>query len=185
MKRVIQCVSLVICFLCLGLFLSFPADCLDYSNSYPSYLKEKGNFFIEVGTVELGRGSIILANNYKVDNLSTYGNTSELYNTLSSTISGYFLTQNGTYYQLRFTTLDTAQYYLSGSGIGGNYGWQDLTVQNLYSTNGSILGDKGVKVHFFTDFEKLLVTMFIVICTVSFVIGGIKFIINLRKGSSF
>lgn len=184
-RGVFKCVSLLICLVCLLLCFVFPVACLDYSVNSPTYVKEKGNFYIEVQTSELGRGAILLANNYQVDILSTYGNTSELYNTLNSTLNGYFLTQNGTYHQLRFTTLSTAQYYIQSSGIGGTYGWQDLTITELYTTNGSILGSKGIKVRFFTDFEKLLLTSLIVVFTISFVLGGIKFIIKLKRGDKY
>lgn len=184
MKRVIKCVSLVISLVCLVLFLSFPVVCLEYSDNVPNYVNEKGNFYIEVATSQIGAGTILLSNNYKFDYLSTYGSTEQLYNTTNSTISGYIYTTNNNYYQIRFTSLDTAQYYITGSGIGGNYGWQDLTITKLVSTNGSILGDNGIKVYSVSDSDKIIITILIV--TVSLVLFGYVILLLFnRKGERY
>lgn len=178
-KKVIKCVSLLICLVCLLLCCVCPVVALDYSENSPSYIREKGNFYIEISSVELGTGTILLANNYRVDILSTYGNSQQLYNTTSSTISGYLYTTSNNYYQIRFTSLNTPQYYVQGTGI--NYGWQDLTINQLVSTNGSIKGDNGIKVYFYSDFEKILISAIIIFFVLFFIFSGVRFVISFKK----
>ena len=179
MKVVKKCVSLLICLVCLVPFFVFQVECLDYSEDSPSYVSEVGNFYIEVSTVELGRGTLILPNNYKYDYISTYSSGNNLYNTYSSTISGYIKLQNGNSYQIRFQGFSSAQYN-SGSGVG--YGYQDLTVNALYTTNGSILGTNGIKVYNIPDSDRILISVVLVAMLVYLVFGSVTFI--LRRWSN-
>ena len=70
-KGVLKCASLVLCLVCLLHCFVFPVACLDYSANPPSYINYRC-FYIEVNTSQLGRGTIILPDNYKWDDISTY-----------------------------------------------------------------------------------------------------------------
>lgn len=173
-KGFLKCVGLLICSVFLLLCCAFPSVCLDYSEDSPSYVPEKGNFYIQVSTTELGSCTFLLPNNYKADILSTRGNTLQLYNTTMSTINGYVLTSSGVYYRLRFNALDTAEYYTSTS-----YGtWNDLTVSQLLTSNGSILGSNGQKVYLLSDFEKIIISCVIVLLTLIF---GCNIVIMFKR----
>lgn len=180
MKRVIKCVSLLICSVFLLLCFVFPVACLDYSADSPSYISESGNFYIEVNTVEIGRGTIILPNNYKYDYLSTYDNSDELYNSTSSTLNGYIITTRGNRYQCRFSSFSPAQYYL-GTGVG--YGWQDLSISELYTSNGSILGSNGQKVYNVPDSDRIIISIVIIACLLYLIFTAVVMI--LRKRSDY
>lgn len=177
MKRVIyKCVGLVICSVFLLLCFVFPSACLDYSEDSPSYVPEKSNFYIEVTTSELGNCTLILPNDYIENIISTRGTGVQLYNTTMSTLNGYVLTSSGTYYRLRFSALDTPDYYTNTQ-----YGqWTDLTITQLKTSNGSISGANGQKVYILSDFQKIIISCVIVLLTMIFLCNVV--IIFKRRG---
>ena len=175
MKKVNKCVILLICLVCLLHCFVYQAVCLEYSADSP--IGYKGNFYIQVGTTELGNCIIVLPNTYKFDYLSTYSDSLKLYNTMNSTLSGYVFTSNNNY-PLRFTALNTAQYQTTS---GYQTTWNDLTINSLVKTNGSILGENGIKVYNVSDSDKIIITLLTISLVSVFVISFLTFVFNHKR----
>ena len=178
-KGVIKCASLVLCSVCLLHCLGFRAECLDYSANAPSYLNYNDVFYIEVNTSQLGRGTIMLPDNYKFDNITTANNSYQLFNKTSGTMSGRFITQNGTSYSFRFSAFSSGQYQTSSGGVST---WTGLTVTQLYTTNGSIDGNNGLKVYNVADSDKIMITILIIGVFFMVLFNSLLFILNRKRG---
>ena len=177
-KGVLKCASLVLCLVCLLHCFVFPVACLDYSANPPSYINYRC-FYIEVNTSQLGRGTIILPDNYKWDDISTYNNSTQLINKTSGTLTGRFVTQGGTTYSFRFSAFNTPQYQTTSNGIST---WTALTVTQLYTTNGSIDGNNGIKVYNVADSDKIFITILIIGVFFMVLFNSLIFILNRRRG---
>ena len=173
-----KCGILLMCLVLLLHCFVFQVACLEYSTDNP--IGYKGNFFIQVTTSELGNCVIILPNTYKYDYLSTYSNTYHLYNTTNSTISGQVIViSSNTSYPCRFTALNQAQYQTTS---GYQTTWNDLTITSLTKTNGSILGDNGIKVYNVSDSDRIIISLFIIALISVYVISFLGFVFNRKRG---
>lgn len=155
----IKClISSVIFILLFIVSLCFPTYAAEYGKQYPAYLKQSAGCFIECQT-NLGKGSIILPRNYQYEYIGFSGSGSNVMNLQSSSISGQFVLENGTSYEVRASGFSTFQYY-SNSGNWGSY--YDLTVSQIYNTNVQFTdeqGDRGNVIYNFSNYEKFVVVL--------------------------
>lgn len=149
------CVTLILLF---TVSLCCPIYAAEYGGQYPAYLEQSGSCFIECQT-NLGRGTIVVPLNYTNDTFGFYGNGSQVMNLTSYTISGYFVTQSGTTYEMRFTSFSKPQYVYS-SDWSSRY--QDLTVTAIYNTNVSFvddIADRGSEAYVFSTYETVVISL--------------------------
>ena len=122
-----------ICVLCITIFVIL-STCLitssAYSNQYPAYLGYAECAYVEVQS-NLGKGSVVIPQNYQYGFLSLY-NLVSLSNIGSSTINGYFILENGTAYTIRIQALNYMQY---STQSGYQTVWNELTFSQIYNTN--------------------------------------------------
>lgn len=138
--------------------LCFPTYAAEYGKQYPAYLKQSAGCFIECQT-NLGKGSIILPRNYQYEYIGFSGSGSNVMNIQSTSISGQFILENGTSYEVRASGFSTFQYYDNKGNWGSYY---DLTVSQIYNTNVQFTdeqGDRGNVVYNFSNYEKFVVVM--------------------------
>lgn len=163
------CLSFCVTFILLfTVSLCCPIYAAEYGGQYPAYLEQSGSCFIECQT-NLGRGTIVVPLNYTNDTFGFYGDGSQVMNLTSYTISGYFVTQSGTTYEMRFTSFSIPQYVYS-SDWSSRY--QDLTVTAIYNTNVSFvddIGDRGSEIYNFSSFQTVIIA--ILLGLVLFVVG--------------
>lgn len=158
MKGKLKCLSCSVIFTFLFIVsLCFPTYAAEYGAQYPNYVNQSGGCFIECQT-NLGKGSIVFANNYQEDTIGFYGSGSNLMNISNSTVSGYFVLENGTTYDVRASGFSTFQYY-----TGNNWGsYTDLTVSRIYNTNVQLTdeqGDRANTIYELGNFEKLVIVL--------------------------
>lgn len=158
MKGKLKCLSCSAIFTLLFIVsLCFPTYAAEYGNQYPGYVNQSGGCFVECQT-NLGKGSIIFAINYQEDTIGFYGTGNNLMNISNSAVSGYFVSENGTTYDIRASGFSTFQYY-TGNNWGG---YTDLTVSQIYNTNVQFTdaqGDRGNTFYNFSNFEKILLCL--------------------------
>lgn len=125
-KKLIFIVSLM-------LILSIPITSYaeDYGTDYPNYIPYSGGAYIEVQST-LGRGSLVFQDTYKNNYFGFYGTGYNLFNISNSTITGRYININGTEYQVRFSSFNTAQYYYNQGTVRE---WRDLVITKIYNTN--------------------------------------------------
>lgn len=172
--RKIKCLIYSVIFT-LGFIVSlcFPAYAAEYGRQYPAYLKQSAACFVECQT-NLGKGSIVLPQNYQYNYLGFSGQGSNIMNLQSSSISGQFVQENGTSYEVRASGFSTFQYYYSNGSWGSYY---DLTVSQIYNTNIQFTDeqdDRGNIIYNFSNFQKFL----LVICTLLLSLIFVSFMIS-------
>ena len=143
--------------------LCFPTYAAEYGRQYPAYLKQSAACFVECQT-NLGKGAIVLPRNYQYEYIGFSGSGSNLMNLQSSSISGQFVLENGTSYEVRASGFSTFQYY-NNSGNWGSY--YDLTVSQIYNTNVQFTDDKsdrGNVIYYFSEYEKIVLTLLSFLC---------------------
>lgn len=153
------------CLICSAMFtlffivsLCFPTFAAEYGKQYPAYLKQSAGCFIECQT-NLGKGTIVIPRNYQYDFIGFSGSGSNIMNLQSSSISGQFVLENGTSYDVRASGFSTFQYY-SNSGNWGSY--YDLTVSKIYNTNVQFTdeqGDRGNVIYNFSNYQKIVAVL--------------------------
>lgn len=151
--------------------LAFQGMCSDLSSALPDYLNHSSGSFVECET-NLGKGVFVLP-------ISTFENTigftrsGNLYNISNSTVSGLFITSNGTEYNVRAQSLNCFQYQSDNTSWGGTY--IDITVESVLSTNINIydyFGENDIVHYSFSNFELIVVSMLVFIgfcCFFSFI----------------
>lgn len=157
--RKIKCsiFSAIFIFLFIGL-LCFPTYAADYGRQYPPYLKQSAACFVECQT-NLGKGTVVLPQNYQYNYIGFSGKGSNIMNLQSSSISGQFVLENGTSYEVRASGFSTFQYYDSNGNWGSYY---DLTVSQIYNTNVQFAddqGDRGNVIYNFSNYQKFIVVL--------------------------
>ena len=170
------CVTLILLF---TVSLCCPIYAAEYGGQYPAYLEQSGSCFIECQT-NLGRGTIVVPLNYTNDTFGFYGDGGQVMNLTSYTISGYFVTQSGTTYEMRFTSFSTPQYVYS-SDWSSRY--QDLTVTAIYNTNVSFLddvADRGSEAYNLTAYQEAVITLLAILLCMNFCWYLFHFIIGRR-----
>lgn len=155
MKRVFK--LCVVCIFTLGILSTCLFTCSAYSNQYPEYLNYADCAYIEINS-NLGIGSVVIPHNYQFEYLTIY-NDNTIANIGTNTISGYFISQNGTSRQIRITSLGTLQYYYSQ---GYQTYYEDLTFSEILNTNinlNSVSSSAYDKVFNFSTYEILMLVM--------------------------
>jgi len=156
----IKClISSVIFILLFIVSLCFPTYAAEYGRQYPAYLNQSSGCFIECQT-NLGKGSIILPRNYQYEYIGFSGSGSNVMNIQSTSISGQFVLENGTFYEVRASGFSTFQYYDNKGNWGSYY---DLTVSKIYNTNVQFTDeqeDRGNVIYNFSNYEKFVVVLF-------------------------
>ena len=108
------------------------AYCMEYGNTFPSYVQYSGGVYIEVNS-SAGLGPLVLPITYK-NNTFSFRNRSgfNVLNVTNGTLSGYFIFCNGTQYTLRIQAFNTAEIRAND-----NYStpWQSLTINSILNTN--------------------------------------------------
>lgn len=173
------------CLICSAIFtllfigsLCFPTFAAEYGRQYPEYLKQSSACFVECQT-NLGKGAIVLPRNYQYDYIGFSGKGSNIMNLQSSSISGQFVLENGTSYEVRASGFSTFQYYDSNGNWGSYY---DLTVSQIYNTNIQFTdeqGNRGNVIYNYSNFQKFLLvigTLIFVLILISFIGNGISLI---------
>lgn len=153
------------CLICSAIFtllfiasLCFPTYAAEYGKQYPAYLNQSAACFVECQT-NLGKGTIVIPCNYQYEYIGFSGSGSNLMNLQSSSISGQFVLENGTSYEVRASGFSTFQYY-NNSGNWGSY--YDLTVSQIYNTNVQFTDDKsdrGNVIYNFSNYQKFVVVL--------------------------
>ncbi len=168
MKGKLKCLSYSVIFTLLFIVsLCFPTYAAEYGAQYPSYVNQSGGCFIECQT-NLGKGSIVFAKNYQEDTIGFYGTGSNLMNISNSTVSGYFVLENGVTYDVRASGFSTFQYY-TGNNWGG---YTDLTVSQIYNTNVQFTDEQGDRANTFYElgnFEELVIVLLVIVLMAFFV----------------
>lgn len=173
-------VCLSFCVTCILLFtvsLCCPIYAAEYGGQYPAYLEQSGSCFIECQT-NLGRGTIVVPLNYTDNTFGFYGNGSQVMNLTSYTISGYFVTQSGSTYEMRFPSFDVPEYVYS-SDWSSRY--QNLTVTTIYNTNVSFvddISDRGNENYNLTTYQKIVV----ILLALPIIYGVLNWILQLILG---
>lgn len=173
MRGKLKCLSLSVALI--GVFimsLCFPSFAEEYGAQYPNYVNQSGGCFIECQT-NLGKGTLILPVNYCED---TFGFSGEHYNVMNitnSTVSGYFVLENGTSYNARASSFSTFQYQSNEDYYSR---WYDLTVSQIYNTNAQFTdnnGDRGNSIFNLSRVEQFLIMILgsILITLVAFMIS--------------
>lgn len=140
MKGKKKCLSLFVALI--GAFimsLCFPVYAEEYGAQYPSYVNQSGGCFIECQT-NLGKGTLILPMNYCEDTFGFSGQYYNVMNITNSTVSGYFVLENGTSYNARASSFNTFQYQSNEDYYSR---WYDLTVSKIYNTNAQFTDNNG------------------------------------------
>ncbi len=177
MKGKIKCLSCSAIFTLLFIaLLCFPTCAAEYGEQYPSYVNQSGGCFIECQT-NLGKGTIILPKNYCKDTIGFYGTGSNLMNISNSTVSGYFVLENGVTYDVRASGFSTFQYYTSNNW--GSY--VDLIVSQIFNTNCYFVDEQGERENSRYDFSNDEIIS--VICLVFLILIFFIMITNKQKGS--
>lgn len=164
------------CLICSAIFtllfiasLCFPTFAAEYGRQYPAYLNQSAACFVECQT-NLGKGTIVIPRNYQYEYIGFSGSGSNLMNLQSSTISGQFVLENGTSYDVRASGFSTFQYYISD-----NWGrYTDLTVSQIYNTNVQLTDeqkDRGNVIYNFSNYQKFVVVLLSLSFCVLFVFG--------------
>lgn len=125
-KKIVFVLSLV--FMLLMPITSYAEE---YGTDYPKYIPYSGGAYIEVQST-LGRGSLVFQDTYKNNYFGFYGSGYDVFNISNSTITGQFITANGTTYQARLTSFNSIQYYYSQGTVRE---WRDLLTTKIYNTN--------------------------------------------------
>lgn len=136
--------------------LCFPTFAADYGRQYPPYLKQSAACFVECQT-NLGKGTVVLPRNYQYNYIGFSGKGSNIMNLQSTSISGQFVLENGTLYEVRASGFSTFQYYDSNSNWGSYY---DLTISSIYNTNIQFTdeqSDRGNVIYNFSNYEKFII----------------------------
>lgn len=158
----IKCLSFSAIFTLLFIvLLCFPISAVEYGEHYPAYLKQSGGCFIECQT-NLGKGSLVFARDYQFDYIGFYGGNSNLMNLQSGSISGQFVLQNGTTYDIRASGFSTFQYY--NTGDWGRY--YDLTISQIYNTNVQFTDNqlnRGNVIYDFGNFELAVLALLVLL----------------------
>lgn len=155
----IKClISSVIFILLFIVSLCFPAYAAEYGRQYPAYLKQSSACFIECQT-NLGKGTVVLPRNYQYNYIGFSGKGSNIMNLQSTSISGQFVLEDGTLYEVRSSGFSTFQYYNSNGNWGSYY---DLSVSQIYNTNVQFAdeqGDRGNVIYNFSNYQKFVVVL--------------------------
>lgn len=151
--------------------LCFPTYAAEYGRQYPAYLKQSAACFIECQT-NIGKGTVVLPRNYQYNYIGFSGKDSNIMNLQSSSISGQFVLENGTLYEVRASGFSTFQYYYSNGSWGSYY---DLSVSQIYNTNIQFTdeqSDRGNVIYSFSNYEKFIIVIlcflfcFILFCAI-------------------
>lgn len=163
------------CLICSAIFtllfigsLCFPTFAAEYGRQYPAYLKQSAGCFIECQT-NLGKGTIVIPRNYQYEYIGFSGSGSNVMNIQSSSISGQFILENGTSYEVRASGFSTFQYYDNKGNWGSYY---DLTVSQIYNTNVQFTdeqGDRGNLIYNFSNYQKFVAVLLSLLLLVYFV----------------
>ncbi len=163
MKGKKKCLSLFVALI--GVFimsLCFPVYAEEYGAQYPSYVNQSGGCFIECQS-NLGKGTLILPMNYCKDTFGFSGQHYNVMNITNSTVSGYFVLENGTTYNARASSFNTFQYQSNDDYYSR---WYDLTVSKIYNTNAQFIdnnGDRGNIIFNFSLLEWFLILEVVVL----------------------
>lgn len=127
MKKVILVLISAVC------MCSFPltVQAAEYGTDFPDYVKYSGGAYIEV-QCSIGRGTIVLQDSYKTGYIGFYSDSYNLCNLSNSTLTGKFVSSNGTIYNCRFSSYTIPQYYYE-SGV--THEWRNLNTTKIYNTN--------------------------------------------------
>lgn len=180
MKGKLKCLSLFVVFI--GVFtmsLCFPVCAEEYGAQYPSYVNQSGGCFIECQT-NLGKGTLMLPVNYCKETIGFSGKQYNLMNITSSTVSGYFVLENGTSYNVRASGFSTFQYQSNDDYYSRYY---DLTISQIYNTNCFFVDDFADRQNDKYDFETNEIIS--VVCLVFLILIFFIMITNKQKGSSY
>ena len=149
--------------------LCFPTFAAEYGRQYPAYLKQSAGCFIECQT-NLGKGSLVFARTYQFNYIGFYGNDSNLMNLQSNSISGEFVLQNGTTYDVRANGFSTFQYYRSDDW--GRY--YDLSISQIYNTNVQFTDEKlnrGNVIYDFSSYQLVIISLVLLLFAVTCLFG--------------
>lgn len=155
--------------------LCFPTYAAEYGRQYPPYLKQSAACFIECQT-SLGKGTVVLPSNYQYNYLGFSGKGSNIMNLHSSSISGQFVLEDGTLYEVRASGFSTFQYYYSNGNWGSYY---DLNISQIYNTNIQFTdeqSDRGNVIYNFSNFQKIILVISVLIFSlilISFIFNGV------------
>lgn len=178
MKGKKKCLSLFVALI--GVFimlLCFPSFAEEYGAQYPNYVSQSGGCFIECQT-NLGKGTLILPVNYCKETIGFSGEHYNLMNITNSTVSGYFVIENGTSYNARASSFSTFQYQSNDDYYSRYY---DLTVSKIYNTNcyfTDCLGERQNSRYDFDTSTVLSVLSLVVLLLIFFVVLS-----KAKKGS--
>lgn len=142
----------------------------EYGSEYPDYVKFSGGAYIEVQSA-IGRGTIVLQDTYKTGYLGFTGDRYYLCNLSNSTITGRFVTTNGTVYNCRFSSFEAPQYY-QDSGVSGT--WRYLNTSDVFNTNVELIDltdkDRGNLIDVFdnNEFYYFVVSLMLVLIVSNF-----------------
>lgn len=178
MKGKKKCLSCsVICILLFTVLLCFPVYAAEYGEQYPNYVNQSGGCFIECQT-NLGKGALILPVNYCKETIGFSGAQYNVMNVTNSTVSGYFVLENGTSYNARASSFSTFQYQSNEDYYSRYY---DITVSKIYNTNCYFVDYQGERQNSKYDFSNNEIIS--VICLVFLILIFFVMITNKQKGS--
>ena len=173
------------CLICSAIFTSlfivslcFPTFAAEYGRQYPVYLNQSAACFVECQT-NLGKGTIVLPRNYQYEYIGFSGSGSNVMNLQSSSISGQFVLENGTSYEVRASGFSTFQYY-SNNGNWGSY--YDLTVSQIYNTNVQFTDeqrDRGNVIYNFSNYQKFVAVLLSLLLCIIFINNVGSYISNV------
>ena len=155
----------------------FPTFAAEYGAQYPAYLKQSAGCFIECQT-NLGKGSLVFARTYQFDYIGFYGSDSNLMNLQASSISGQFVLQNGTTYDVRASGFSTFEYY--NTGDWGRY--YNLSISQIYNTNVQLTDeqqDRGNVIYDFSNYQLIIISLFVLLFAVTCLFGIRSWLCNV------
>lgn len=171
MKGRCKCLSLFVLFI--GVFimsLCFPVCAEEYGAQYPSYVNQSAGCFIECET-NLGKGSIIIPIDFCKDTFGFLGGQYNVMNITNNTVSGYFVLENGTSYNVRASGFSTFQYQSKDDYYSRYY---DLTVSKIYNTNAQFsdkVSDRGNAIFDLSLSDCLLIIIVLFLLLIPIVLG--------------
>lgn len=132
MKKLIIFLTTIVC--CLTSATAVYAA--EYGEQFPNYLKYSGGGYIEVQS-SAGSGTIIVPNQYKTNTFGFDNRGYNIFNCSSSTVTGRFITTNGTEYTCRFQGFSSAEIRPLNANAQTQY--VALTVNQILNTNISFM----------------------------------------------
>lgn len=132
--------SLIVCILLVTTCLSLSVFAEGYSDNFPSYIPQHGGAYIEVQSRELGTGALVFSIDKRFNVFTITGDSYDLFNMTSSTVSGTFYKTNGTSYPVRFSATSNLQYRPSTTVST----YSDLHITNITNTNCEIIDVGGI-----------------------------------------